>query len=303
MTFVSHTFFDSQGMRFLRYVLIALAALVAGCLLVLIVLNRRVPVEPLTGAALPTPMVMPQTGTMELAFSVFRGAPTGDASDAAAFLDAFRFVGTFFFYGADAAEELRRGVLSYLPEKRQEIVSVGSTVAGVNVTHIGEDHILLEKDGVEGKLLLGGEASARIRSSLDSVPLGAPADPSHQSRFGVQTAEGVWMLQKDALQAYYQELLEEPERLLQVFDSMAPLYADNGASITGYQLQTVGEKDFFDAVGFQEGDIVRKVNALPMTNRGRAEFFIKQVVKDRMSAIVIDIEREGSSKRLVYQLR
>jgi hypothetical protein len=54
--------------------------------------------------------------------------------------------------------------------------------------------------------------------------------------------------------AYYAELLDEPERLLQVFDSMAPaLWARMGGSIEGYQLQAVGEKAFFDAVGFQRG--------------------------------------------------
>lgn len=49
--------------------------------------------------------------------------------------------------------------------------------------------------------------------------------------------------------------------------------------------------------------MVRKVNALSMTNRGRAEFFLRQVVEDRLSAVVIDVERGGETKRLVYQLR
>ncbi len=236
-------------------------------------------------------------------FSVLRGpAETGAGTNAAAFLAAFRYAGSFFVYGGDA-DTVRRGVLSFLPENRQDIVSEGDEVAGVRVVRIGEDHIVLEKNGVEGTLTLGGGDNLMMRSYLDRSASGKAAEQQRESRFGEQTGDGVFTFRKEALQAYYEELLEDPGRLLQVFDSMAPLYAEDGASIEGYQLQAVGEQAFFEAVGVREGDVVRKVNALPMTNRGRAEFFIHQVVEDRVSAIVIDIERDGAPKRLVYQLR
>lgn len=236
-------------------------------------------------------------------FSVFRGpAAAGASADSAAFLSDFRFAGSFFFSEGNA-ETLRRGVLSYLPDNRQEIVSEGTVVAGVRVKRIAEDHIVLEKAGVEGMLTLGGAGNGVTRSYLEQAATDAAAGERRRTRFGEQTGEGVWTLRKQALQDYYQELLDEPERLLQVFDSMRPLYAGDGASIEGYQLQAVGEQAFFEAVGIREGDVVRKVNALPMTNRGRAEFFIRQVVQDRVSAIVVDIEREGGTKRLVYELR
>ncbi len=239
------------------------------------------------------------------AFAVMQGDATTAGADAVPFLAAFRFAGTFFLYGPDQENaSLRRGVLSYLPEKRQEIVSEGSVIAGVTVKHLFEDRIVLEKDGEEGTLSLGGGTGGGAPSLLATPPgpeVGATT--AVKTRFGEQTGDGVWTLDKSAIMAYYEELLEEPERLLQVFDSMRPLYNPDGASIEGYVLQGVGENDFFEAVGFREGDVVRKVNSLPMTNRGRAEFFIRQVVQDRLSAVVIDIEREGGTKRMVYQLR
>jgi type II secretory pathway component PulC len=242
--------------------------------------------------------------TVKPDFSVLRGpAEAGASTNAAAFLTAFRFAGSFFFDGGGDAASLRRGVLSYLPGNRQDIVSEGDVVAGVLVKRISEDRIVLEMEGVEGTLTLGGGEGAILRSYLDPAALREPDGQQPQNRFGEQTGDGVWTLRKEALQAYYDELLEDPERLLQVFDSMAPLYAEDGTSIEGYQLRAVGEQSFFEAVGVREGDVVRKVNALPMTNRRRAEFFIRQVVQDRVSAIVIDIEREGKPKRLVYQLR
>ncbi len=62
----------------------------------------------------------------------------------------------------------------------------------------------------------------------------------------------------------------------------------------------VGEKDFYSEVGFQDGDIVRKVNSMRMTSQRRAEYFIGEFVQDRLGAVVIDIERNGEPKKLVY---
>lgn len=301
MTFASHIFSGSRAARgwLSGGVLLALALAVALVGLTFQAGGARLPAV----AAAPVAPVWHETpAAVNPDFSVLRGPAMADSgADTAAFLAAYRFAGSFFFNGDDA-ETFRRGVLSYLPENRQEIVSEGSLVAGVRVKHIAEDHIVLEKDGVEGTLTLGGGDNAMMRSYLDQTA-GDTADQQRHSRFGEQTGDGVWTFRKDAIQAYYEELLEEPERLLQVFDSLAPLYDETGGAIEGYQLRAVGEQAFFDAVGFREGDIVRKVNALPMTNRGRAEFFIRQVVQDRVSAIVIDIERDGGPKRLVYQLR
>jgi hypothetical protein len=40
-----------------------------------------------------------------------------------------------------------------------------------------------------------------------------------------------------------------------------------------------------------------------MTNRRRAEYFIKEFVKDRANAFVLDIERGGKPHKLIYQVR
>ncbi len=236
------------------------------------------------------------------AFAVLQGM-TDSSAGVASFLADYRFVGTFFTYGADdAGAQWRRGVLSYLPSQQQDIVSEGSVLEGATVVALHEDRIVLAKDGVTGALMLG-QASGDLRTSLQSTASQPAVAATSSTRFGEQTGDGVWSIEKKALADYYEELLDAPERLLQVFDSMRPLYGEDGSYIEGYTLQAVGEKEFFEAVGFREGDVVRRVNSLDMTNRGRAEFFIKQVVQDRLSAIVIDIEREGAKKRLVYQLR
>ncbi len=83
---------------------------------------------------------------------------------------------------------------------------------------------------------------------------------------------------------------------------MKPVY-NTEDKIEGYQLQVEGEHEFFAATGLRENDIVRSVNEVKMSNRRRAEFFIKQFAKGRSSAFILDVERNGEPMRLMYQVK
>lgn len=217
----------------------------------------------------------------------------------------YRFAGTFFLYGSEpqAPAAVRRAVVAYQPENRQYIVSEGDLVGGAEVIRIDSHELVLRIGTQEAALPLGAarDAAAGVALSGTGAGDGIMQPDGVHSRFGRMTPAGTWVMDRGALLAYYEELLDEPERLLQVFDSMQPMYTEDGL-IEGYQVRPVGEADFFAAVGFKEGDAVRAVNTLPMTNRRRAEFFIRQVVENDLTAIVIDVERDGAPRRLVYEL-
>lgn len=121
------------------------------------------------------------------------------------------------------------------------------------------------------------------------------------SRFGKRIAENRWVMSRESVMKYYEEILEDPERIAALFVSMKPDYQDN--KIKGYYLDPEGEEDFFKAVGMQPGDVVRKVNSMNMTSQKRAEYFIGEFVKNRANAIVIDIERQGKPEKLIYLVR
>jgi len=96
--------------------------------------------------------------------------------------------------------------------------------------------------------------------------------------------------------------LDDPERLVRIFDSMKAVRgADN--KIEGYRLDILGEGEFYHAVGMRQGDIVHKVNGMSMTSRRRAEFFIGEFARNRANAFVIEIERDGAPEKLTYQVR
>jgi hypothetical protein len=302
MTLTSHFFVWMEHWR----------GIVTGSVLLLAAVLMLTLPMPGRGPDLYTPdaFVQPVVSALDLALlrthaAVFGGGGSPAPAGHQGVWEDFRFAGTFFLYSADPQEPaaVRRAVVAYRPETRQYIVSEGDLVGGAQVIRIDSRELVLRIGTQEAALPLGvaRDAAEGVAPAGTGAGEGTTQPDGAGSRFGRLTAAGTWVMNREALLAYYEELLDEPERLLQVFDSMAPMYTADG-QIEGYQVRPVGEADFFAAVGFKEGDAVRAVNTLPMTNRRRAEFFIRQVVENDLTAIVIDVERDGTPQRLVYEL-
>lgn len=293
MSFVSHYFSLLKRMRLaaILYVLLICGAL--GYFFY--TFPRQQPsVEPIAlDESSPDWPALPAETNMN--WSQFSGSGESSSLGQPDFAKNFRFAGTFSLTDVNG-NETRKAVLSIEPEGRQVIASEGDIIADATVLRIFDDRVVL-KSGKDT-----AELSLSFSSSVDDKKEAKSENHEPIERFGKKVANNSWVLQRESLLDYYDELMEEPERLLSVFDSLKPLYGKDN-NIKGYTLGIEGENEFFKAVGLKEGDIVRKVNSLKMTSRNRAEFFIKQVVQKKLSAIVIDIERDGKPLRLVYRVR
>ena len=213
----------------------------------------------------------------------------------------FRLAGTFFAF-SEGVKSKRKAVLDDLKTGMQTIVSESDFISDYTVLKIFQDRVILR--GASGEEVLRLSFSAIGVSSTTTDPDQAPDDGSIEDQMfgGKQVGENSWVFQRKSLMDYYSNLMDDPTRLYAVFQSLKPIYGDR-SQITGYQLGIEGEKEFFDAIGLAEGDIVRKVNSLPMTNRRRAEYFIGQFAKDRANAFLVDVERDGQPLRLSYKVR
>ena len=239
-------------------------------------------------------------------WNLFRsGAPPAPAPVAGALAARYRLAGVFLVLsdaGRSGAEN-RCAILDDLQAKQQYLAMEGEWLGPVQVVRVESDSVVLS-DGAREELLL------LAASTLPGQPAAAPGAPAAEAvqiletnRFGNRIGETRWEFSRQAILDYYQEMMDNPERLAALFMAME---ADRDAEgkVAGYRLNMdVGEKEFYTQVGLQQGDVVRKVNSMRMTSQRRAEYFIGEFVQGRLGAVVFDIERNGEPKKLVYLIK
>lgn len=243
-------------------------------------------------------------------WDVFRsGAPPPPAPAASALAGRYRLAGIFLLLSdpEDTGPEHRCAILDDLQTRQQYLAGEGEEAGDCRVLRVAPDHVVLTDGEREEVLYLtaGAMASPAASTAADASP--AAAAPSatvlESNRFGQRVGDTRWEVSRQALLDYYQEVLDRPERLAALFLAMEPDRDEEGR-IAGYRLNmNAGEREFYTQVGFQDGDVVRRVNSMRMTSQRRAEYFIGEFIQNRLGAVVIDIERNGQPLKLVYLVK
>jgi general secretion pathway protein C len=130
-------------------------------------------------------------------------------------------------------------VIKDLATDRQDMVSVGSVVAGARVVSIGRDRVVLNVNGREEILLLGVEGTRSASSRGDQ---GAK-----------ESATTTYVLNREVVRENLENL---PELMTQ---ARAELYYKEGRA-EGFQLSQIQEGSLLRSVGFENGDVIRSVN-------------------------------------------
>ena len=214
----------------------------------------------------------------------------------------FRLAGTFF--AASSYQQSRKAIIDDIQKKTQCLIAEGDTLdQNIMVVSIFRDRVVLRDGNNDEQLWLSFMGGDKPISSAIRQKTGVTQGQADAAlgRFGKRTGERRWVLQRKEVLRYYQELLNNPDRLAKVFESLKPVYKTG--KIAGYTLDVEGEGEVFGAFGLQQGDIIRKVNSMPMVSQSRAEYFINEFVKDRVNGFVIDIERESKPAKMIYLIR
>ncbi len=130
-------------------------------------------------------------------------------------------------------------VIKDLATGRQEMVSVGSVVAGARVVSIGKDRVVLNVNGREEILLLGVEGTRSASSRGDQ---GAK-----------ESVTSTYVLSREVVRENLENL---PGFMAQ---ARAELYYKEGRP-EGFQLNQIQEGSLLRSVGFENGDVIRSVN-------------------------------------------
>lgn len=130
-------------------------------------------------------------------------------------------------------------VIMDLTTDRQDMVSVGSVVAGARVVSIGRDRVVLNVNGREEILLLGVE--------------GARSASSRGDQGAKESATSTYVLSREVVRENLENL---PDFLTQ---ARAELYYKEGKP-EGFQLSQIQQGSLLRTVGFENGDVIRSVN-------------------------------------------
>ncbi|HPR69277.1 MAG TPA: hypothetical protein PLJ99_08310 [Kiritimatiellia bacterium] len=233
------------------------------------------------------------------------GEPAAAAPAAGSLAARYRLAGVFLMLSDEGrgGGDDRCAILDERASQRQFLAAEGEQIGDIRVVRVERDHVVLS-DGAREELLM---LAAGTLGERPGASANAPADDTpailETNRFGNRVGETRWEFSRQAVLDYYQEMMDNPERLASLFLAMEPDRDEEG-KVAGYRLNMeAGEKEFYTQVGFRHGDVVRKVNSMRMTSQRRAEYFIGEFVQDRLGAVVIDIERDGQPLKLVYLVK
>jgi len=251
----------------------------------------------------------PSHAVVSVDWSVFQSLEGNLGPGTSSLAARFRLAGTFFAYSEGVREgtnDTRKAILDDLRAGAQRIISESERIGEIEVVKIFRDRVILRDSVGEEQLWLSFSRTGPTRGApagTNGTAVATSEIPVQANRFGgSQVGENRWVFNRQALLDYYQELRDEPERLVKVFDSLKPVYGEN-RRITGYRLGIEGEREFFDASGLKEGDVVRSVNHMKMENRLRAEFLITQFIMDQANGFLFEVERDGQPVNLTYEVR
>ena len=233
---------------------------------------------------------------------------TSPIATSTASISRYRLAGTFLQFSDAPGEEQRLAILDDLELDRQHLMMEGDRDGGLEVVKVEENRVEILHQGIRKILELSFQETTApsvvlAKKEEDKETIRFESMPAIEtSVFGKQVATNQWVFQREALLGYYNEMMDNPERLAKLYMSFMPEYNDED-KIKGYELNPQGEDQFLTHMGMLEGDVVRKVNSLEMTSQRRAEYFIGTFARDELNAVVLDIEREGKAQKLIYMIR
>jgi len=288
----------------------ALALLVLAAVLALYLAGSLHQVRDFTAPALsspdqPAPTAFRWPAIDSSRWRLFRsGAPVAPTVGTGSLASRYRLAGVFVMLSASGrvGGENRCAILDDLQTKQQLLATENEQLAGIRVVRVESDYVVLSNGSGEETIYLaagsiGGSGKRPVTSALNQPTI------LDSNRFGNRVGETRWEFSRDSVLEYYQEMMDDPERLASLFMAMEPDRNEAG-KVAGYRVNMdVGEKEFYTQMGFQNGDVVRKVNSMRMTSQRRAEYFIGEFVQKRLGAVVIDIERDGQPQKLIYLIK
>lgn len=226
-----------------------------------------------------------------------------------------RLAGTFMTYTQNGEQQnptgYRIAIIDNIQSGLQRMVKQGENFEGFNILEVFETYVQLSKGEEVFEIHVSLDPRMASKKTEDTEKAPAEDDAGgfenmpalETNRFGKRIGENRWVFSRKAIMDYYEEVINDPERVVGMYKSFTTDRNQETNNPQGFLLSPVGEAAFFKDVGLQQGDVIRKVNSMNMLSQRRAEFMLAEFVRHNLNAVVIDVDREGKEEKLIYLIR
>ncbi len=212
-----------------------------------------------------------------------------------------RLAGTFLAYGGGRTGVDRLAVIEQTRKGTQRIVTIGEDFAGGVVEEIARDRLVVRRpDG--SRLVFASFEEGAPRPAPPPVPEEAGAlEEVVADTLAYQVSPFRRVINRDNVLALQERLLKNPEQLAEILGAVQPVEGAKG--LEGYRVRSLRDNSLLNAFGLRPGDVIRKVNSVEMTSPKRAEYFYREFLRNDLTALVLEIERDGGTTNLIYSIQ
>lgn len=230
-------------------------------------------------------------------------------------LQRYRLSGTFmtFDFGQPDAvvrPQTQLALIDDLQQGQQRIVRAGERLGPFEITGIEANQVRVRREDQEWVLQLAGvfAAGPQIAGGTPAAAGEAPMTWDdmpviEHSAWGKRVAENQWLIERAAIFDFAEQMMADPRRAIALYQSFTAAPPGGEEQWAGFELNMAGEREFFTAMGLEDGDVIRRVNSMEMRNQARAEFLVAEFMRARMGAVVLDVERNGEMHKQIYVIR
>ncbi|RMG58584.1 MAG: hypothetical protein D6713_07420 [Deltaproteobacteria bacterium] len=193
---------------------------------------------------------------------------------------------------------LRRAVIFAKKDREEIYVREGDTfLGGYRVKSIGRGYITIEKNGKISKIELPPPGAGEEKKTVIPRPTGRSRVSPTPRKSAIKVSkidENTFAVDESSV-----DYLTENINKIITHVRIIPYFERGEAA--GFRLAAIRPGSEFSQLGFSPGDIIKKVNGIPLTSPEKI-YTIFQNLKDEKK-IEVDILRRGEKKTLVYEIR
>ncbi|MEW5723762.1 MAG: type II secretion system protein GspC [Thermodesulfobacteriota bacterium] len=188
--------------------------------------------------------------------------------------------------------------------KEQDLYRAGDRIGPAEVVRVGPDWVTIREGGQETKLRLSldegpVEVSPLPEGEPQALPWSGPETEQPSSGEGEEpiaqaVGPGQWLVSRETLARHMGDLNYFLSNVL-----IKPHFQDGKPA--GFQVASVKNGSPVHLLGFQRGDVIKKVNGVLVANPEDLVNMYHQV--QQMETITVDVERSGQELSFTYTLK